>query len=104
MEIQDVMRELVKRGVSTSIHYNKEKDQCYVNLETMAKSELHLYEDGMLYGRYQYEKQIDLSQNIEELITELCYEFNDALHGRGFCQQAWADLCRLKGIKLEMWM
>jgi D-alanine-D-alanine ligase-like ATP-grasp enzyme len=102
--IQDIMRELAKRRVSTSMHYNVEKKQCYVDLETMAKSELHLYEDGMLHGRYQYEKIIDLSQNIEEIITELCHEFNNALHGRGYCQQEWADLCRERGIKLEMWM
>ena len=49
--IQDIMRELAKRRVSTSMHYNVEKKQCYVDLETMAKSELHLYEDGMLHGR-----------------------------------------------------
>ena len=103
MEIQDIMKILAKNKVSTSIHYDEERDMCYVNLETMAKSHLHLYENGMLYGRYQYEKQVDLSQNEEELIIELCHEFNDALHGRGFCQEAWADLCRERGIDLVIY-
>jgi transaldolase len=58
MEIQDIMKALAKKGISTSMHYNSEKDQCYVDLETRAKSELHLYEDGILRGRYQYETQI----------------------------------------------
>jgi hypothetical protein len=103
MEVQEIMKILAKEGISTSMHYDSEKDQCYVDLETMAKSELHLYEDGMLYGRYQYEKQIDLDQDEEKLVTELCHEFNNALHGRNYYQQAWADLCRSKDIKLGMY-
>lgn len=100
MEIQDLMKALTKKGISTSMHYNSEKDQYYVDLETRAKSELHLYEDGILRGRYQYEKQIDLTQDIEELIAELCHEFNYALHGRNYCQEAWTELCRSKKITL----
>jgi len=103
MEIQDVMKLLAKNGVSTSIHYNSEKNQIYCDLETMAKSELHLYEDGILRGRYQYEKQIDLNQETECLLNELCIEFNHALHGRSFCQGAWADLCRSRNITIEMY-
>jgi hypothetical protein len=103
MEIQDIMKALAKKGISTSMHYNSEKDQFYVDLETRAKSELHLYEDGILHGRYQYEKQIDLSQDVELLVTELCHEFNNALHGRNYCQEAWAELCRSKRIVLKMY-
>ena len=99
MEIQDIMKALEKKGISTSMHYNSEKDQRYVDLETRAKSELHLYEDGILRGRYQYEKQIDLTQDVEELVTELCHEFSNALHGRNYCQESWAKLCRSKGIR-----
>lgn len=94
---------LAKKGIFTSMCYNIEKDQYYVDLETRAKSELHLYEDGILCGRYQYEKQIDLTQDAEELVTELCHEFNKALHGRNYCQEAWAKLCRSKNITLEMY-
>ena len=103
MEIQDIMKALAKKRVSTSMHYDVEKDQCYVDLETRAKSDLHLYEDGMLRGRYEYEKHVDLTQDVEELITELCYEFNHALHGRSYCQEAWAELCRSKDIVLEIY-
>ena len=103
MEIQDIMKALAKKGISTSMHYNTENDQCYVDLETRAKSELHLYEDGMLRGRYQYENKMDFSEDVEEIITQLCHEFNNALHGRNYCQEAWAELCRSKGIVLEMY-
>lgn len=103
MEIQDIMKVLVKKGISISMHYNIEKEQCYIDLETRAKSYLHLYEDGVLRGRYQYEKQIDLTQGIEELVTELCHEFNHALYGRSYCQESWAELCRSKSIVLEVY-
>lgn len=103
MEIQDIMKALAKKGISTSMHYNSEKDQYYLDLETRAKSELHLYEDEILRGRYQYETQIDLTQDIEALVIELCHEFNNALHGRNYCQEAWAELCRSNNIVLEMY-
>ncbi len=103
MEIQEIMKVLVKDGISTSMHYNSKKDQLYLDLETQAKSDLHLYEDGILRGRYNYEKEIDLNQNIEALITELCYEFNDALHGRNYYQTAWGELCNQRNIELEIY-
>lgn len=103
MEIQDIMKALAKKGISISMHYNSEKDQFYIDLETRAKSDLHLYEDGTLRGRYEYKKQVDLTQDVEELISELCYEFNHALHGRSYYQEAWAELCRSKDIVLEIY-
>lgn len=101
MKIQDVMKVLAKKGISTSIHYNSKEDQCYVDLQTMAKSELHLYESGLLCGRYLYEKQMDLNQDAEALVTELCYEFNKSLHGKSFGNEAWVELCRAKNIVIE---
>ena len=100
MEIKDVMKALTNKGVSTSMRFNTEKQQFYVDLETRAKSELHLYEDGILRGRYEYEKKIDLTQDIEELIIELCHEFNNSLHGRGYYQDVWGDLCSENNIPL----
>lgn len=100
MEILNIMKVLAKYGIITSIHYNMKKDQFYSDLETRAKSELHLYEDGMLRGRYEYEEQIDLTEDIEELITQLCYEFKNALHGRDYCQDVWLSLCKSKGVKM----
>jgi len=103
MEIQDIMKALAKKGISTTMEYNKTQDLCYVDLQTMAKSHLYLYEDGTLNGRYDYQKKIDLSKSEDEIIIELCNEFNNALHGRNYCQEAWAELCRSKGIILKMY-
>jgi len=102
MEIGNLMKNLAKKGILTSMHYDTERNQFYVDLETQAKSHLYLYEDGMLRGRYLYEKQIDLSEDAEELVRQLCHEFNRALHGRNFFQEAWADLCRSQGIELNV--
>jgi hypothetical protein len=102
MKIQDIMKVLAKNGISTSIHYNIEKDQFYLDLETRAKSDLHLYDNGIICGRYNYENHIDLSQDVENLVTDLCYEFNNALHGRDYCQIGWVELCRSKKIPINM--
>lgn len=95
------MKALAEKEISTSMRYDTEKEKFFLDLETNAKSELHLYEDGMLRGRYGYETQIDLSKDIELLLTELCHEFNMALCGRKYCQRGWAVLCLSKGITLK---
>ena len=102
MEIKDLMKELALAGVSTSMHYSTEKDQFFIDLETKAKSSLTLYEDGLLCGRYQYTRQLDLSEDIDFLITQLCYEFVHCLHGRNFYNLDWGVLCEKKGINLNL--
>lgn len=101
MEIKDLMELLSKNKITSSIKYDDILNKIYLDLETNAKSHLYLYEDGILRGRYNYEVQIDLSENIDDVITKLCYEFADALHGRSYYQAGWGELCRQKGIKLE---
>ena len=104
MEIKDLMKILCKEGITTSMHFSKEKEQCYIDLETRAKSELHLYEDGVIRGRYGYENQIDLKQDIDDLILALCNEFNHALHGRSYYQEEWGLLCEKKGVIIEAYI
>ena len=104
MEIQDLMKVLCKEDITTSMHFNKDKNQCYVDLETRAKSELHLYEEGVIRGRYDYEEQIDLSQDIDDLIRVLCEEFNRTLHGRDYYQEEWGLLCKKIGVKVEAYI
>lgn len=50
MEIQDIMKALAKKGISTSMHYNSEKDQCYVtNLITHYMVEITVRKRGLNY-------------------------------------------------------
>ena len=104
MKLEELVKELAYQGVCTTMHYDIDKKEMYLDLETRAKSHLYLYESGLLCGRYDYKKQIDLNQEADNLITELCQEFNHALHGRSYCQSSWADLCRTKGVELETYM
>ena len=103
MNLKDIMKALGKKNISTSMKYDKSKDLCFLDLETDAKSHLHLYEDSIIRGRYEYERSIDLRQDEYELIQELCSEFNDALHGRGYYQSEWGTLCEEYGIRLEVY-
>lgn len=103
MKLEDLIKVLCKENITTSMHFDKEKEQFYIDLETRAKSELHLYEDGVIRGRYDYEQQIDLNQDTDDLIRVLCEEFNHALHGRNYYQYEWRLLCEKIGVKVEVY-
>lgn len=97
----NLMKLLTEHKISTSFHYDGNRSQYYLDLETRAKSDLHLYDDGIIRGRYNYEQSIDLSLESEAIIFDLCLEFRDALHGRNYCQESWLDLCKSKGISIK---
>jgi len=99
MEIRDILVELTKLGIHPSMHYDIDMNQCYLDLNTQAKSHLYLYEDGILRGRYQYQKEIDFNDDIEHMITILCNVFKRSLCGRDYGNPTWAELCDSKGIK-----
>lgn len=101
MHLIDLLKELTTNGVFTTIQYDIEKNQLYLDLDTRAKSDLHLYEDGILRGRYNYEQQIDLTQDTDLLITQLCLEFKQAMCGRPYGQEGWFKLCEQKQIKIN---
>jgi hypothetical protein len=102
MHILTILKELSKYQINSSIHYNTERDQFYLDLQTQAKSDLHLYDDGILRGRYGYENEIDFTCEVEDTVTSLCFEFNRALHGRDYYQSAWGELCKSRNIQLTI--
>ena len=102
MELLSIAKILAKNNIPTSIHYNFEKDQFYIDLDTRAKSELHLYEDGVLRGRYSYETNLNFEDEVSNLIKILCVEFSRALYGRDYYNQAWADLCEKNNVTLNI--
>ena len=93
MEIIDLFVELRRKGVLTTIDYNSQNNSVYLDLETGAKSHIYLYPDGKILGRYNYESKVDMNQPVNDLIKDLCVEFLTSLHGRGYYQAAWRDLC-----------
>ena len=96
------MKELAKNGVATSINYDFERDEFYIDLDTQAKSELYLYENGIIRGRYNYENSLNLEDEISDLIRTLCYEFSNALHGRNYYYHAWGGLCKKNNVPLKI--
>jgi hypothetical protein len=92
--LYDIVKVLASKGLSTSILYDAERDQFYIDLEARAKSEMYLYEDGILRGRYKYESQQDLNDDIDLLIRSLCFEFKYAKHGRDYGNGDWSHLCK----------
>jgi len=98
INLVDLLKELIINGVFTTIQYDIPKNQLFLDLDTRAKSDLYLYEDGILRGRYNYENQIDLTQEMDTLIDELCREFIRAQCGRDYGQEGWFNLCKERQI------
>ncbi|MFT7614312.1 MAG: hypothetical protein ACI9J3_003294 [Parvicellaceae bacterium] len=104
MNLFELMKELAENGIDTTVTTHYKTKEVYVDLNTRTKSDLHLYENGMLRGRYDYERQMDLTHNVSNLIVELCKEFNDAMHGRKFGNEYWIQLCKANDVELEMYI
>lgn len=98
----EILKALVEKGIVVSLCYDTDRNEMYANLNTNTKSHLYLYNDGMLRGRYDYESQLDLSRSIDDLIVDLCNEFENATHYRSFGNDAWIKLCEENNVKLNM--
>jgi hypothetical protein len=96
MRLLEILK-LLSKDVYCSMEYDTEKEQFFIDLKTMAKSDLHLYEDGILTGRYD-EKTIDLDKENDTLINTLCWEFKSALCGRDYGQAEWFKLCKQHNV------
>lgn len=98
--IQDIIIELDKYNIDTSLGFNPTNNMICLDLKTNAKSHLYLYEDGTLNGRYDYETTIDMNDDMDNIIKQLCHEFVNALCGRDYGQEAWFVLCNKLNIKI----
>ena len=97
----ELVKELSNEGVQVSVVYDRKYEMFMIDLDTRAKSHLHLYEDGTLRGRYDYCKHIDLDRTMGEIIETLCGEFSNSLHYRNFGNSDWFALCREFGVKFD---
>lgn len=98
MEFFDIVKELVKEGISVEICYDADREQFFANLNTEAKSHLHLYENLYLRGRYGRKIIIVCEGGSESIISQLCFEFKYALCGRDYGNCEWFKLCEKYGI------
>jgi len=96
-DLKNIMITLADEGVYTHISYDFDIRECYLDLQTEAKSHLYLYESGILKGRYKYETTVDFhSDNIVEF---LCREFSKALCHKDYGNGRWFALCEKLDIK-----
>lgn len=68
-----------------------------MSLNTQAKSDMTLYENGLLEMRYSND-YIDFGDSIEDIIRKLCINFCSCVAGRDYFSREWADLCVKYGI------
>jgi len=97
--ILGIQKILSSEGIDTTILYDSDLGQHYIDLDTRAKSHLYLYQDRTLRGRYGYEVVIEETDR-ESLTRRLCLEFVDALYGRDYYNEYWAELCKRTGINI----
>lgn len=99
MRILEINKGLALRGVGTAIKYDLERDLHYLDLETQAKSDLHLFENGKIVGRYNYLSELNIHDlTMEDIVRCLCFEFKRALCGRDYGSVSWFNLCKNYGI------
>lgn len=102
IDIFEIQKFLVKKGISVTLNWSRADEQFYLDLNTRAKSGLHLYEDLTLVGRYDKTKlRINENETIESVGESLCWHFFDCLHGRNYWNGDWEKLCNEYNIKLR---
>lgn len=88
----EIGKYLAAHGIEPSLCVDYQNKQIFWNLQTQAKSDLYLYEDMTLKGRYGYVSKLD-GETLDENIGCLCMEFKNCLHGRDYGSVAWFKLC-----------
>lgn len=99
MQTIDAVKELIRMGLTgIKFEYDKTSDLFYYDLNTGAKSHLHLFEDWHVEGRYNYSNQIEIEEwaTMEHILTRLFWEFKDCIHGRDYYNTDWMEI----GVKL----
>ena len=92
-KLLNILKALANKNIEATITFDIHKKMFCLNLNTMAKSNLTLFEDQIIIGRYDYQKKMDLDKDIDEILHDLCYEFVWSLHHRNQGNGAWFDLC-----------
>lgn len=105
-KIYDLVGKLV---VDFGVEINLESDvenKLYFNLNTQAKSHMHLYiEEDKLVVKKRYNEEdsltLDETVSVEEIISWLAYNYTTCIHGRSFGSEAWDKLCAKYDITVK---
>lgn len=96
---QNIISFILDKKIEISIKKDQESEEIYFDLNTQAKSWLHLYPNNdnsfTVRGRYGYETTISYNNSEEDdfnrVFKELCYEIKHCLHGRDFMNTDWIE-------------
>lgn len=88
----DLVSRLVSLGLEVTMCYDRIEDKPYFNLNTGAKSNLHLYYDGSFKMRYDRTGNVYKEQNLYDAIDEVYSLFTIAMHGRDFFNLEWVNV------------
>lgn len=86
IEMPDFLEELVNAGISPTIHKN-DKLGVYFDLNTMAKSEMHLYKKD---NQWRVAMRYDEDHVVEDA-DDLKILGRHAMHGRDYINADWAE-------------
>ena len=86
-----ILEILTKEDIEPRIIFDLEEGKPCLDLNTLSKSSLYLFDDGTIKGRYNYTTQISFE---DDVILDLCGEFKNSLHGRDYGNPEWFKLCQ----------
>lgn len=99
MNVSDVVKQLCKMGLhGVKFEYDEGQGMFYFDLNTGAKSGIRLYDDFHVEGRYNYKAQLDSDQDVESIVRDLYWEFDNCIHGRDFYNYEWKEIGVQLGI------
>ena len=94
---------LTRAGIDVTIKYNQEKKTWYADLNTGAKSHMHLYDDGgrniIIEKRYNEKDEFyyEFDDQIEDILDFYCYNFVSCIKGRSFGNENWVAFVKERG-------
>ena len=102
---KDALLHLIDEGIEVTLV--KHKGVIGVNLNTKAKSDLIVVENDPShytcasatgYGRYNKEWDIDVTDNPDRIVTNLCIIVKDCMCGRDYVDGNWWSLLNKNGV------
>lgn len=100
--VLDSLGILLNAGIEVSMHYDREKKLWYADLNTGAKSHMHLYDDGKiitLEKRYNEKDQLnyEFDNSMEDILNFYCYNFVSCIKGRSFANENSVAFAKERG-------
>lgn len=94
-----LVQAVVDRGIEVMIRKDKDGEY-YFDLNSSAKSHMHLYLDTSVDGNHLVKKRYEEVDKICD-VTDLLYSFKGAMWGRDFGHSLWIDWAVEEGVIIK---